>query len=435
MTRARVRGDGGGGHDQHVGRPPGLGGQGRALGHPEAVLLVGDGQGQVGKHHPLAQQGVGADHQIHLPRRQGGVELLPGLPLHRAGEQAHPHPCPPQQRGQGAEVLLGQQLRGGHQGALAAVFRRQPRPVGRHHGLARAHIALHQPVHGRAGGGVGRHLLHGPPLGGREGEGQQGQKLLRRRDGKAHSLRPLPPGAQQGHAAGQAEQLLEDQPPPGQLQGLLVPREMDVPAGKLGGGQGVLPPQSGGKRLLHLPGALLHAAEGQPRQQIVGDPPGQGVDGQNTAGEAGPVRPLAHRVGHLTPPRRALHPAVDDIRLAGAQGVLHIGLVKEGGGDAAGVIHQAGLHQLQPLADTGEVGWLRHQQLQAHRSVHRGRRHGGKPAAILIVPGKVAQQVLHRGQPQLLQASGPGRPDAGQPLHPVAKPQRHGCSLLSSVRS
>ena len=43
---------------------------------------------------------------------------------------AHPHPCPPQQRGQGAEVLLGQQLRGGHQGALAPLLGRAGVRVG-----------------------------------------------------------------------------------------------------------------------------------------------------------------------------------------------------------------------------------------------------------------------------------------------------------------
>ena len=34
------------------------------LGHPEAVLLVGDHQGQAGKFHPLGKQGVGADAQV-----------------------------------------------------------------------------------------------------------------------------------------------------------------------------------------------------------------------------------------------------------------------------------------------------------------------------------------------------------------------------------
>ena len=409
-----------------MGGPPGLGRQRRPLGHAEAVLLVGDHQAQIGVVHPLGQEGVGADEQIQLPRRQGGEQLLPGPALHRPGEQAHPQAGLLQQRGERSEVLLGQQLGGGHEGALAAVLRRQPGAVGRHHGLAGANVPLYQPVHGGAGGHVGGDLVHHPPLGPGEGEGQQGQKFLHRGNGKGHPRRLIPPGAQQGHAAGEVEQLLKDQPPPGQLQGLLVPGEVDVPAGELRRRQGVLPAQRPGKHLLQLPGALVHAPPGQPGKQVVGDAVGQGVNRQDAAGEAHPVRALAHRVGHLPPAGRALHLPVDDVGLPGAQGVLHVGLVEKGGGEAAGVVHQAGLHQLQPLADAGEPGGLRHQQLQAHRNVHRRGGHGGKLPPILVASGVAAQQILHRHQPQLLQAPGPGRADAGQGVQPVGKPQCHG---------
>lgn len=44
-------------------------------------------------------------------------------------------------------MLLGQQLGGRSQGHLFAVFDRQHRGQCRHHGLAAAHIALHQPQH------------------------------------------------------------------------------------------------------------------------------------------------------------------------------------------------------------------------------------------------------------------------------------------------
>ena len=87
-------GDGGGGHDQHMGPQTAvrLGRQGRTLGHAEAVLLVGDDQPQLVKFHALAQQGVGAHHQVHLARRQGRLCLPLFGGLHAAGEQPHLHP-------------------------------------------------------------------------------------------------------------------------------------------------------------------------------------------------------------------------------------------------------------------------------------------------------------------------------------------------------
>ena len=115
---------------------PALGGQGRPLGYPEAVLLVSHDEGQVGKLHPIGDEGVGAHHKADLPPGQGG----PGLYLlgggHGAGEQAHPHLGGSQEGGQGLEVLFRQHLGGGHQGPLTAAPGAQPPGVGRHHRLA-----------------------------------------------------------------------------------------------------------------------------------------------------------------------------------------------------------------------------------------------------------------------------------------------------------
>ena len=82
------------------------------------------------------------------------------------------------------------------------------------------------------------------------------------------------------------------------------PGEVDVPAGKLGGGQGRAP------AAVRREASPPSARRTPPRSGGSAPPagcwrsPGQGIDGQDTAGEAGPVRPLTHRVGHLTPPRR-----------------------------------------------------------------------------------------------------------------------------------
>ena len=55
-------------------------------------------------------------------------------------------------------VLLGQQLGRGHQGHLVVRLDRLERGEGRHHGLARAHIPLQQPLHGPGARQVGGDL-------------------------------------------------------------------------------------------------------------------------------------------------------------------------------------------------------------------------------------------------------------------------------------
>ena len=63
-------GDGGGAHHQQVGGRPLLG-QSGALPHPKPVLLVGDDQPQIPEGHLLAEQGVGANHQLDAPVAPG----------------------------------------------------------------------------------------------------------------------------------------------------------------------------------------------------------------------------------------------------------------------------------------------------------------------------------------------------------------------------
>ncbi len=114
-------------------------------------------------------------------------------------------------------MLAGQDLRRRHQGALPAALGGEPNAPGGHHGLAAAHIALTQAVHGpiprHVGGGIGQR----PALGARQRKGQlgvEGGKVHRLTGGACHVL---PPGTQTGEAAAEEEQLLEHQPPPGHV--------------------------------------------------------------------------------------------------------------------------------------------------------------------------------------------------------------------------
>ena len=60
-----------------------------------------------------------------------------------------------QQLADAEEVLLGQDLGGGHEGALMAPLDGHQQGGHRHHRLARTDVALQQPVHGQRPGQVG----------------------------------------------------------------------------------------------------------------------------------------------------------------------------------------------------------------------------------------------------------------------------------------
>ena len=86
-------------------------------------------------------------------RRQHPAPLLGGKP-----RMQHPHP---QARlatpgGQGASVLLGQHLGGRHEQALPAGARDQQGRGKSHCGLAAAHVALKQALHGRRAGQIAK---------------------------------------------------------------------------------------------------------------------------------------------------------------------------------------------------------------------------------------------------------------------------------------
>ena len=175
------------------------------MGNAEALLLVDDQQPQVVKLQVLLQKLVGADQQVHLsrlgpgqnvPHLGGGPEPGEHLDVHREG------PEPVHRRG---IVLLGQDG-GGHQngGLLAVQNALHHRPQG-HLGLAVAHVAAQQPVHGPGLLHIGLDVPDGLELvvGLRVGEGVL--KLLLpgavRREGMA--CQPLALGIQPDQALGQ----------------------------------------------------------------------------------------------------------------------------------------------------------------------------------------------------------------------------------------
>ena len=113
-------GNGGGGHDQDMGILALLP-QGGPLPHPKPVLLIGDDQPQPGKLGIGGEDGVGTDAEIEFPGGEGGFEGLLLFDGKGAGEEGHPHTKALQERGEIVVMLLGQDLGGGHQGALCAI--------------------------------------------------------------------------------------------------------------------------------------------------------------------------------------------------------------------------------------------------------------------------------------------------------------------------
>ena len=75
-----------GGHDQKVRSASRLRLQGKALMHPEAVLLVDHHKAKVLEFHPFLKQRMGADQNINLARRKALQNVLPLLALFAARE-------------------------------------------------------------------------------------------------------------------------------------------------------------------------------------------------------------------------------------------------------------------------------------------------------------------------------------------------------------
>ncbi len=123
--------------------------QGQALLDAETVLFIDDHQGQALELHLVLEQRMGAHHH-----GAAGSDLLQRtgarLALELAGQPGDLQPQWRQPLAEVEEVLLGENLRGGHQCHLVAGLQRLQRSQGGDHRLAGANVALHQAQHGFA---------------------------------------------------------------------------------------------------------------------------------------------------------------------------------------------------------------------------------------------------------------------------------------------
>ena len=160
--------------------PRGLLAERVALLDAEPVLLVDDHQAEVGELHLVLEQRVRADEDAGVAGEHVAQRAAPGPHAGRAGEQRHPGRLlaraelrlgqlagageRPEQRGDRPVVLLREHLGRREQRGLAARVHHLEHGPHRDDGLARADLALQQPVHRVRAGQVVRDDLADRPL-------------------------------------------------------------------------------------------------------------------------------------------------------------------------------------------------------------------------------------------------------------------------------
>ena len=160
--------------------------------HPEAVLLVDDGQSQTAELHAVLDDGMRTHQHVHRAVGQPLQYFLALLTLHRAREQLHPHGQMAQHGAERLEVLFGQNLGGSHDACLMAVIHSQQHHHESHQCLAASNVALQQTVHLSSALHIGMYLAYDALLGIGQRKGQALgiefiEKRTHMREGVAHS--------------------------------------------------------------------------------------------------------------------------------------------------------------------------------------------------------------------------------------------------------
>ena len=133
-------------HHQHV-RPQALRPERRPLQHAEPMLLVDDHQTELLEPDVALDQRVGPDHEVQRARLDFRQLRLARGGAGGAGQQRDAKPRRLQQPRDVHEMLLRQDLGRRHERHLQAVLHRDQRRQQRDDRLARADVALQQPVH------------------------------------------------------------------------------------------------------------------------------------------------------------------------------------------------------------------------------------------------------------------------------------------------
>ena len=421
------------------------------------MLLVDDRQAQPLELHVLLEQRVRADHHLRQPFRHQLLELR-FLAAAERSRQQHRHVSQLRQDLLEIQPMLGgQDLRRRQDRHLVAVFNGDHRRLRRHDGLAAAHVALQQAVHGpgffHVAGNFPEHaLLRCGRL-----ERQHGLHFF------AHAVVQLECDsgqrarlvALQGHAAFQPEELLEDQPElrrrtEGVEQAQVGIRRREV---RVADGRPAV-------RQLEWPADVLRQAvflRRQLRQDAVRECP------QHARSQLGDGLIDRHHAADVQRGLRVVILAREDLEfrvqhgeLAGKAVEFHLAVERHP--------HAFGKHigqvaAVKPLAHQGDAGGIaepRFEQPQAAAPEpgnldrphfrddggHLARsqlRHGLHVAAVFVAERHVPQQILNRGQPFGLQHGRARRADSfdvcerGSEVHgehaPAPEPAKCQCTL------
>ena len=323
-----------------------------ALLDAEAVLLVRDDETETEKRHRVADERVRADDDVEQTagERLFYFTLLPRG--HCARQPADADAERLEQCTQRVFMLLGEDLRRRHEGALAVIFVHKPDARRGDERLARADVALHKAAHRHAGD----HILHGggdgAPLrpGGREGE--RAVKCLEVGGFHTDAALGAPLRADARHGGREHEQLLEHQPLARRVERLRIGRLVDVLQGI------VLLCEVIGARdvrrdhVLQLPDAGVQRGRHGLADVVLRHAGRQRVDRVKAVGHAAAARRLlADGVRHRLAKAVGFHLAVENVRFARVQIVFAVGLVEVGHVQCAGIVCDAHLDERESAAD------------------------------------------------------------------------------------
>ncbi len=224
-----------GAHHELVRLAAALRGERQALLDAEAVLLVHDGEPELRERDPFLEERVGADGELRLRARDGVERRLLLARLEAAREPRDLHAERFQPMGELEVVLLGEDLRGRHEGRLPAVLDRLQRGERRHERLATAHVALQEPAHRVRLREVLRDDRLRVALRAREREGQRAHERVgeRVRVGKRRGALRAPLAVGHAHRELLREQLVELETAPRRMRALLEAGGVDLGRGTM----------------------------------------------------------------------------------------------------------------------------------------------------------------------------------------------------------
>ena len=323
-------------------------------------------------------------------------------------------------------MLGGEDLGRRHEGGLPAVLRRERAQRRGNDRLARADVALHQPVHRPAGYAVRRDLLDRAALRAGGGEGQRVQICRQPAGGKDDAGVRLSALFELLQAAAQQEQLLEHHAAARRGDVLRRLRPVDGGERVRRVRQTVFGAQQFGQRVGPVARHRGERGVGHALQIALGQPGGQRIDRHDAAGVVRIRRDLFRLRGdERAAAAEALHPAVEHIFLPHAQQGGGIGIVEPGDVQRAGFVKNGALNQSQPLADAADPGFSAHDRADRVLILRADVRDAGEHRAVLIVAGIGLKRVAQRADMQFCKQLCLFRADALDKLDAVVE-CRHG---------